>query len=130
MEMGAAAALTFTGSGANHPAVRHTAAPVAAAATSQPAATFSPPPPPTPMEQWCQGSGGSDLQAVESDEVQLHTDSGNDNLLAVESDGSQLFTDAHAAGMNLPPGGKAEKLHYGLYMGWLMAGGTRPRLGT
>ncbi len=64
-----------------------TASPVDTASQAAPASPIAPP---DPTETWCQGDGGSDLQAVETDLEQIHTDTGNDDLPAVESDGADL----------------------------------------
>jgi hypothetical protein len=80
---------------------------------------------PTPMQNWCAGNGYSDFQAVQADMSQLGTDSSNNDLLSVEADGASLFHHASVAGLNLPPGTKTQKLDYGLYMGYLMVGGSK-----
>ena len=84
---------------------------------------------PSPMQQWCNGNGYSDFQAVQSDLSQLGTDSGDDDLLAVEADGSSLFRDATGAGADLPPGTNTQKLDYGLYMGYMFTAGYKASTG-
>ena len=82
------------------------------------------------MDNWCNGNGYSDLQAVQSDLSQLNTDSGNNDLSAVESDGTQLLSDAGTAESNPPPWNTSpedtpSKFQYAYYMGALgVAGAT------
>lgn len=80
---------------------------------------------PSPMQQWCNGDGDSDFQAVQSDLDQLSTDSSNEDLTSVESDGATLAQDAEAAVKNLPPASKTQKLDYGLYMGYVSVAGLK-----
>jgi len=106
------------------PAVTNTASPVAVAG-----APSSSPSPPSAISVWCEGAGGSDLQAVNSDLSQISTDANNDDVTAVAEDGEQLFHDASQAGINLPPLQNAHKLDYGLYMGWMLQAGYRLNIG-
>lgn len=87
---------------------------------------------PSPMQTWCDGSGYTGFQTVESDLSQLDTDSGNNDLAAVESDGATLFQDANAASHDpnfLPPLSNAHKVDYGVWMGYLMVAGEKASTG-
>jgi hypothetical protein len=83
----------------------------------------------SPLQTWCQGPGGSDLEQVESDLNQLQADSGNDDVAAAEADGAELYRDAALAVEYLPPLQKAHKLDYGLYMGFVSIAGYRVSTG-
>lgn len=100
-------ALAACGSSAPHQAR------TAAAATAPPPAPAST----SPMDAWCNGAGASDYQAVQNDITQLSSDLNANSTGNFGADASKLNADASTAEGNPPPGTKAQKVNYVLYMG-------------
>jgi hypothetical protein len=84
---------------------------------------------PSPMQQWCNSTGYSDFEQVESDLNQLSTDAGNQDLASVEQDGTSLFQDAGTAVQHLPPLSNLHKVNYGVWLGYLLTAGYKASQG-
>jgi hypothetical protein len=72
----------------------------------------------SPIDDWCNGSGYSDYQAVQSDLTRIAADIGNGGRGTEENtDARQLLGDARTAEQNPPPVTGSKKLDYIRYMG-------------
>jgi hypothetical protein len=113
------AALALTACGSTQPQPAHSAAAAATTASAPAPATAAPASQASssPMDAWCNGAGASDYQKVQNDITQLSGDLNANSTGNFGADASKLNADAGTAEGNPPPGTRAQKVNYVLYMG-------------
>ena len=110
--------------------VTGTQTPAAAISTDPPITLPASQAPVSPLDAWCNGTGGNDFQTVEDDMSQLLSDSQDNDASAMEVDGLALFRDAGDAVGYLPLGARPASLITGWTWGISLSLATGSPSGT